>query len=132
MSGRFSPIRAIPTAAKLLGSVPQLGTLAETELPRRFPAFRDGEDDISAPAATDDDIVLAGEADEPDQRAEPILQVENLVTRFSPSAAGFWGARSARCMRFPTFPSICAPVKPWHSWANPAAASRRRDAPSCA
>jgi len=65
--------------------VPQLGTLAETELPRRFPAFRDGEDDISAPAATDDDIVLAGEADEPDQRAEPILQVENLVTRFTVS-----------------------------------------------
>jgi len=74
-----------PYSRKLLGSVPQLGTLAETQLPRRFPAFRDSEDDIAAPAATDDDIVLAGEADEPDQRAEPILQVENLVTRFTVS-----------------------------------------------
>ncbi len=78
-----------PYSRKLLGSVPQLGTLAETELPRRFPAFRDSGDEISAPAATDDDIVLAGEADEPDQRGEPILQVENLVTRFTVSGGLF-------------------------------------------
>ena len=72
-----------PYSRKLLGSVPQLGTLAATELPRRFPAFRDSEDGISVPLATDDDIVIAGEADEPDQRGEPILEVENLVTRFT-------------------------------------------------
>ena len=72
-----------PYSRKLLGSVPQLGTLAETELPRRFPAFRDSEDGITAPAAADDDIVIAGEADEPDQRGEPILEVANLVTRFT-------------------------------------------------
>jgi len=75
-----------PYSRKLLGSVPQLGTLTETELPRRFPAFREDKADTpAAAAATDDAGLLAGEADEPDQRGEPILQVENLVTRFTVS-----------------------------------------------
>ena len=75
-----------PYSRKLLGSVPQLGALTETALPRRFPAFRDGEDDAPVTdAARDDAGLLAGEADEPDQRGEPILQVENLVTRFTVS-----------------------------------------------
>jgi peptide/nickel transport system ATP-binding protein len=78
-----------PYSRKLLGSVPQLGTLADTELPRRFPAFRDGADEVSAAPAPEGEIVLAGEADEPDQRGEPILQVENLVTRFSVSGGLF-------------------------------------------
>ncbi len=78
-----------PYSRKLLGSVPQLGTLADTELPRRFPAFRDGADEVSAAPAFEGEIVLAGEADEPDQRGEPILQVENLVTRFTVSGGLF-------------------------------------------
>jgi peptide/nickel transport system ATP-binding protein len=79
-----------PYSRKLLGSVPQLGTLEGTELPRRFPAFRDDEDDGPvAAAATDDAGLLAGEADEPDQRGEPILQVGNLVTRFTVSGGLF-------------------------------------------
>ncbi len=79
-----------PYSRKLLGSVPQLGTLAESELPRRFPAFRDSEeeaDQAGATAASDDPAKaltkVADEADEPDQRGEPILEVANLVTRFT-------------------------------------------------
>ena len=68
---------------KLLGSVPVLGTLAASGLPRRFPDF---VEDAAPDAATH----AAEPPDEPDRRGPPILQVENLVTRF-PVAGGFFG-----------------------------------------
>ncbi len=58
---------------RLLAAVPKLGSLAGSNLPRRFPG---GKEEIAA--------------DEPDRRAEPILEVHDLTTRF-PVRGGLLG-----------------------------------------
>ncbi len=58
---------------RLLAAVPKLGSLAGSNLPRRFPG---GKEEIAA--------------DEPDRRTEPILEVHDLTTRF-PVRGGLLG-----------------------------------------
>jgi peptide/nickel transport system ATP-binding protein len=83
-----------PYSRKLLGSVPQLGTLSDSDLPRRFPAFRDVEEALAAPTVAEEaalaEIIVAEASDEPDQRGEPLLEVSNLSTRFTVTG-GFFG-----------------------------------------
>lgn len=67
-----------PYSFKLLGSVPQLGTLSGSDMPRRFPAFKEDESDPRATGA------FAAEApDEPDKRGGDLLKVTDLCTRFT-------------------------------------------------
>ncbi|MBD8892504.1 ABC transporter ATP-binding protein [Roseibium litorale] len=54
----------------LLGAVPKLGGLGESTTPRRFPKL-------------DENGVGEEPANEPDRRAETILEVKNLTTRFA-------------------------------------------------
>ncbi|MEI4233495.1 ABC transporter ATP-binding protein [Roseovarius sp. D22-M7] len=67
-----------PYSFKLLGSVPQLGTLGGSDMPRRFPAFEEDESDPRASGK-----FAAEAADEPDKRGADLLQVENLCTQFT-------------------------------------------------
>jgi peptide/nickel transport system ATP-binding protein len=65
-AGRLFSAPHHPYTQRLLAAVPKLGSLAGSDLPRRFP---DGREEI--------------DSEEPDKRAEPILEVRDLTTRFA-------------------------------------------------
>ena len=77
-----------PYSCKLLGAVPKLGVLSGSSMPRRFPPAPDTDslidvglvDEITSTKAVDAQTELENE---PDNRAETILEVEGLCTRFA-------------------------------------------------
>ena len=70
-----------PYTRALLSAVPQLGSMAGTVLPKRFPMVDLGSGEAAPLAETIDTVKTA---------AEPILKVENLITRFD-IKGGFFG-----------------------------------------
>lgn len=69
---------------KLLKAVPKLGELATTERPRRFILPADSNDDDLRTKDTDTDAgtATAWVEEEPDRRAQTVLKVDGLTTRF--------------------------------------------------